>query len=120
MARKSKKKDAANWPEVSLAQNPKAKSSIAKLKAGTGLVVFAAVAYLSYAAGVAPFEVVARALVAGIASYLAAWAVGIALWKRLLIHEAKMAVERRRAQLLAQIEAAAGDGDGASEREAAA
>lgn len=120
MARKARTNDQANWPEVSLAHNPSATRSIAKLKAGTGLAVFAAVAYFSYAAGVDAFEVGVRALVAGIAGYLAAWAFAIALWKRLLIHQAKVSVERRRDQLLAQLRLARGDDEEASERGAAA
>jgi hypothetical protein len=109
MARKTKKK--SDWPEVSLAQNPEAKRSIAKIKAGTALVAFVAVAYFSHAAGVELFEVGLRALGAGILAYLAAWAFGIALWKRLLIHQAKLTVLRRQEELLARIEAANGDAD---------
>jgi hypothetical protein len=117
MARKDKKaKGKPDWPEVSLAQNPAAKRSIAKLKAGSGLVAFVVVAWFSYAAGVDTFEVGVRALGAGMAAYLAGWAFGIALWKRLLIHQAKMTVKRRQEELLARIEAASGE----SEDEAAA
>src|SRR5687768_6797306 len=109
MARKEKKKKKSDWPEVSLAQNPQAQRSIAKAKAGTGLAVFAAVAYFSYAAGVEPFETGLRALLFGMAGYLTGWAFAIALWKRLLIHQAKMSVERRRDELLRQLKLANGE-----------
>ena len=122
MARKENKKKKGDWPEVSLAQNPQAQRSIAKAKAGTGLAVFAAVAYFSHAAGVDPFETGLRALIFGMAAYIAAWAFAIALWKRLLIHQAKVSVERRRDQLLQQLKLASGEDEegSATDREAAA
>jgi hypothetical protein len=93
------------------------------MKAWAGLGGFALVGLLSYQAGVQPFESLVRALIAGIALYLAAWMLGVTLWRSLVVEEARQEGERRRAELEEQLraarEAAEGTGDGNGDEAAA-
>jgi ABC-type uncharacterized transport system permease subunit len=100
--KKGKKGDAPQneWPEISISAHPRARRSIQQTKAWAGLIAFAIVGYLSHNAGVDSFEVGVRALVAGIAVYLFAWAVSVAFWQRMVVHEAKAVAERRRDERL--------------------
>ena len=105
-----KKKGAASaapseWPLISVAQHPRATRSIRRSKAWAGLLALALVGLLSWRAGVPPFEVGVRALLAGIALYLVVWAAGVALWQRIVVQEAKAEAERRRDERAAQIAA---------------
>jgi len=107
-------KDAAAPAAPSVAAHPQAARSVARMKAWAGLVGLVAVGLLSYRAGVPAFESAVRALGAGIALYLVAWAAGIAFWRQLVRAEVRQAAERRRelreqreAELRAEAEAAA-------------
>ena len=86
------------WPHVSVSEHPRARGSLRRLRGWAGLIAFGLVAYLSYNAGVPPFEVGVRALLTGIGVYLAAWAAGVALWRQIVYAEAKGEAERRRAE----------------------
>jgi hypothetical protein len=99
MARKDKKAEGAGqpeWPHVSVAAHPRAARSVRTLKAWCGLLAFALVGLLSWRAGVEPFEVGLRALAAGVVGYLAGWVIGVTLWQRIVLAEAKAEAERRR------------------------
>jgi len=86
------------WPHISVSEHPRALRSLRRLRGWAGLLTFGFVALLSHNAGVAPFEVGVRALVAGIGVYLAAWAAGVALWRQIVYAEAKGEAERRRSE----------------------
>jgi hypothetical protein len=88
------------WPEISVSAHPRASRSIRQTKAWAGLLGFALIGYLSYNAGVDAFEATVRALVAGIALYVVAWAASVAFWQRIVVHEAKLVAERRRDERL--------------------
>lgn len=111
--KKAKKGKAAppqtEWPLISVAEHPRAQRSIRRSKAWAGLIAFALVGLLSHRAGVEPFEAVLRALVAGVLVYVAVWAASVALWQRIVLHEAKTEAERRRdereARMAALVEA---------------
>jgi hypothetical protein len=98
MARKEKKAPApkSEWPHVSVSEHPRAARSVRSLKAWGGLLAFTLVGLVSWRAGVEPFEVGLRALGAGIVGYLAAWMIGVTLWQRIVLAEAKAEAERRR------------------------
>jgi type VI protein secretion system component VasK len=102
MARDKSKKGAATAASAphlpSVSAHPLAKRSINRTKAWCGLLAFLFVAFLSYRAGVPAFEIGLRALVAGVIAYLVAWAVAVALWRRLILHELKVGTERRRVE----------------------
>jgi hypothetical protein len=93
---KGKKGAAPKGPHASITENTAARASITRAKAGAALVGFVVVAFFSYRAGVEPFEVGLRALAAGIAVWLIAWAVGIALWRRIIVQKIQTEAERIR------------------------
>jgi type VI protein secretion system component VasK len=108
-------KGAAGGPQQiqpSVSAHPRAKRSITRAKAWGGLLVFASVALLSHRAGVTPFEVGVRALVAGIAAYLVVWFLAVLLWQRLVVHELKQEQERKQAELEARLAAQAEEVEG--------
>lgn len=94
----------SEWPEISVSAHPRATRSIRQNKAWAGLAGFVIVGYLSYNAGIDAFEATVRALVAGIVLYVVVWAVSVAVWQRVVVHEAKMVAERRRDERLAAMQ----------------
>lgn len=108
-------KGAAGGPqriEPSVSAHPRAKRSITRAKAWGGLLAFGLVAFLSYRAGVAPFEIGVRALVAGMAGYLVVWFFAVLLWQRLVVHELQQERDRKRAELEARLAAQAEEVEG--------
>lgn len=90
-------------PMISLAEHPRASSSIRRAKAWGGLLAFAVGGYASYESGMGVAASGFRALVAGIVAYLIVWGLAIAVWRAVVRAEAKAAIERvarRRAELL--------------------
>ncbi len=72
----------------SVAAHPRAARAVARSKAWAGLVGFGLGAYFSLPTGTVA-EALARALGAGIVSYLAVWAASVFAWRRLVILELK-------------------------------
>ncbi len=104
-------------PYSSIATHPRARESVRRAKAWTGLIAFAIAGGLSLEASVPVVQAGARALAAGIAGYLVAWWFTMMVWRQLMIAEQKVAIEeieRRRAEREAaelretELEAAAG------------
>lgn len=125
MAKKADKKGkgadgAGTAPMISVSSHPRAQRSILRTKAYAGLAGFVLVGFFSYQAGVEPFEVGLRALLAGIVCDLAAWGFAVALWQRLVVAEAQAEADRVREaheEALAAIKAAQEreqNGDGAN------
>lgn len=84
---------------ISLRDHGRAAPSIRRAKAIGGLGGFLAAAALGLAHG-GPFAATAeRALEVGIAGNLAAWAIAVLVWKRLLVAEAGAAAARMRAKV---------------------
>jgi hypothetical protein len=95
----------SEWPLISVAEHPRARTSIRRSKAWAGLLGFLIVAVLSWRAGVEPFEVGVRALIAGVGFYVATWMASVTLWQRIVLHEARSEAERRRDEREARIRA---------------
>jgi hypothetical protein len=104
-------------PYSSIATHPRARESVRRAKAWTGLIAFAVAGGLSLEASVPVVQAGARAIAAGIAGYLVAWWFTMMVWRQLMIAEQKVAIEeieRRRAEreaaelAEAELEAAAG------------
>lgn len=113
-----KRKGAApesEWPLVSVAEHPRARASIRQAKSWAGLLGLLLVGWLSHRAGVDDFQVGVRALIAGIALYLATWAVSVRLWQQLVLHEAKQVAERRREEREEQLRRLRGDDETAGD-----
>jgi Zn-dependent protease with chaperone function len=85
-------------PGVSIANHPRARVSIRRTRARVALIAFGLVLLQAHGAGVPGQESVLRALLAGVAGYLAAWAIGLMLWKQILIAEVRTAHARREAR----------------------
>jgi len=85
----------------SVANHPRAGAQIARAKAWGGLAGFVLVALLSLRAGVPTGDALLRALLGGIAAYVAAWACAVAVWRHLVIAElrAVRALAAKRAQV---------------------
>jgi hypothetical protein len=101
---KGKGKGAASG--ATLASHPKALAQIRAAKGWGGLGGFAIAAYLSDQAQV-PFDQLGiRAIAAGIAGYMVAWAFAVTLWRYLLLAELHALAERQRARASAATPAA--------------
>jgi hypothetical protein len=83
--------------EPSVAGHPRARAMVRSAKGWGGLVAFVVAAYLSFNAGVPIYVVGVRALVAGAAGYLLAWACSVTVWRHLLVAELRVAAERHEA-----------------------
>jgi hypothetical protein len=91
--------------QVRISEHPRARRQIAQAKAWGALAAFGLVIVVSWRAGVAPFDIGLRALVAGVAGYVVAWAVAVQVWRHLAVAEVR-AVHRRYAEQTAQEERA--------------
>ena len=89
---KGKRKDEAA-EGASIANHPRAKASIRRMKAWAGLAGFAIAAVLSLQASVPVVTVGLRALGAGVVGYMLAWWAGVLVWRQLIIAEQKAAYE---------------------------
>ena len=92
---KGKGKQGSAAAAITLAAHPRAVSAISRAKGWGGLGGFALVGFLSWRAGAAPADVALRALAAGVAGLVMAWAVAVHVWRHLAVAELRAA--RRRA-----------------------
>jgi len=97
--KKGKGDPMAEWPMISVSAHPRASHAIRRMKAWAGFGSFLLVGFLSYRAGVQPFEALLRALAAGVVFYVLAWMAGVTLWRSLVVEEARQHGERRRAAI---------------------
>ncbi|HET8756634.1 MAG TPA: hypothetical protein VFM58_11510 [Solirubrobacteraceae bacterium] len=96
--KKDKKDDASGAAEtVSVAAHPRARASIRRTRARTGLAAFAIVLFLSLSSDVSGQEAAVRALVAGLVGNLAGWACALAVWRQLVVAELRV-VENARSE----------------------
>ncbi len=94
--KKAKKAAPAADPNaITIGAHPRAGRSVQRWRALGGLIGFALTLFLSHSAGVPAFDAVARALIAGIALHLVAWAVSVTVWKQLMLAELRQAHDRR-------------------------
>ena len=84
--------------EISIAAHPRAAAAIRRGRARTSLVAFVVVLLVALHGGVGAQDAVVRALIAGVAANLVAWAVGVALWRQIIMAELRAAHRRRRAR----------------------
>jgi len=83
---------------VPLAGHPRAAPAIRRARALAGLAGFGLAALAGFRHGAPLAETLERALAAGVAANLAAWALSLLAWKRLLVGEATAAARRARAR----------------------
>jgi hypothetical protein len=86
---------------ISVAGHPRAQGWIRRARARTALGAAVLVLILCLHGGLPAQLAVARALLAGMAGFLGAWALGVALWRHLVVAELRAAhrarAKRRRA-----------------------
>ena len=95
--KKKKGKDGAGAPGgPSVASHPRASAAVRRAKGAGGLLSFALAAWLSHQAGLSASQVLERALPAGIAGYVLAWACAVTVWRQIVIAEVRATIELRR------------------------
>ena len=82
---------------IRLTAHPRARRDIATAKGWGGLAAFGLVLVLSLRAGVPLADGLERALLAGLAGYVFAWAVAVAVWRHVALAE----IERTRREIAA-------------------
>jgi len=90
---------------VRLSAYPRARRSIRRLRAGTGLLALWVVGLLSLRAGLPAFDAVLRGLAAGLAAHFLAWGVAVTVWRQLTLAEIEVARQAHEARLAARREA---------------
>jgi hypothetical protein len=85
--------DASAGP--SIAAHPRASYQVRRAKGWGGLAGFGIAAYLSHKAGVPAVDLGLRAIIAGIAGYMLAWACAVTVWRHLMLAELRAAAERQ-------------------------
>jgi hypothetical protein len=116
MADKKPKKDkkgegaGADPKAITIGAHPRAGRSVQRWRALGGLIGFGLTLFLSLQAGVPAFDATARALIAGIALHLVAWAVAVTVWRQLMLAELRAVYDRRAERIQRRAELArAGD-----------
>jgi hypothetical protein len=95
--KKAKGKGATQTDGVfSVAANPGARASIRRAKGWAGLAGFMIAGLLSIKASVPIAGAGERALIAGTAGYLLAWACAVTIWRQLMIAQLRHAAEEAR------------------------
>ena len=79
---------------VAVANHPRAKHQIGVVKSYAGLAAFGLSGYLAWKGGAEFLDVATRALLWGIATYVAVWAMAVQVWRQVAIAEVR-AAERR-------------------------
>ncbi len=102
---KGKKADAAAMP--SIANHPRAGAQIARAKAWGGLVGFLLVGLLATRAHVPLPDALLRAIMGGVAVYVATWAGAVLVWRHLVVAELRAVRSHRAAEAAARRAAAA-------------
>ena len=93
---------------IRVSAHPRATYSIARLKGFGGLFGLLLVGLLSWRAGLPPVDAALRGLIGGVVAYLVCWAVGVQVWRHLVMAEAAAAAEvvrKRREAARAALEA---------------
>jgi uncharacterized membrane protein YccC len=94
-AKKAKKGTEADPNAITVGSHPRARRSVQRWRALGGLIGFGLTLLLSLQAGAPAFDATARALIAGIALHLVAWAVAVTVWRQLMLAELRAMHERR-------------------------
>jgi hypothetical protein len=93
---KQAKGPAVSQTAMSVSGHPRAAYSIRRAKGFGGLFGLLLVGWLSWRAGALPVDAALRALIGGVAGYIACWMVSVQVWRHLVIAEARAAAERVR------------------------
>lgn len=108
---KPKKEKAAADGGLSIATHPRAGAYVRRAKGWGGLAGFGIAAFLSLRAGVPADQAGLRAIAAGMAGYMLAWACAVTVWRHLVIAEMRTVIERHRRPAEPVAEKHGGGGD---------
>ena len=100
--RKGKKRAAS--PGIAIANHPKAQHQINLLKSWAGLGACGLAGYFAWQGGAEFLDVATRALIWGIATYVAVWAMAVQVWRQVAVAEVRAAERRWRERKEAQEE----------------
>ena len=78
----------------SIAAHPRASYQVRRAKGWGGITAFGIAAYLSHKAGVPTVDLGLRAIVAGVAGYMLAWACAVTVWRHMVLAELRGAIGR--------------------------
>lgn len=84
------KGDDADVGRPSVANHPRARASVRRIKGIAGLLCFGIAALLAHSAGLSTTSMLARALLVGIGGYFVAWACAVAVWRQIVLAELRM------------------------------
>lgn len=98
MAEKAKPAPKAAPAGVRLADHPRVAAAVAQAKGWGGLSGLALVAWASWRAGVPAFDTGVRALLGGLAGYLAAWAIAVTVGRHVIEAQISAAYARHLAR----------------------
>jgi hypothetical protein len=101
------KAPAGDGAHLTLAEHPRAAHGVAQAKAWGGLVGFALGGYMSLSTHTLA-DAGLRALAAGVGCYVAAWAIAVFLWRRLVVAELSHARQEAVAAEIAKLTSTAG------------
>lgn len=94
-AKKAAKPAAADArPLIGLIEHPRAKASVARTKSLGGIAGFLLGGAAALLVGEPATQALARALAGGVIAYLVTWAAAVAVWRQLLVAEARGVYER--------------------------
>lgn len=92
--KKGKKGKASASDGPSVAGHPRAAAHVRRAKGLGGVGGFALAALLGLKAGIPPDQIGERALGAGVAGYMLAWACAVAVWRHLVLAELRTLADR--------------------------
>ena len=87
---KQGKGDSTDTGRPSVANHPRARASVRRIKGIAGLLCFGIAALLAHSAGLSTTSMLARALLVGIGGYFVAWACAVAVWRQIVLAELRM------------------------------
>jgi hypothetical protein len=113
--KKKKGKKSAPEPDantITIGSHPRANRSVQRMRALGGLIGFGLTLLLSLKAGAPAFDATARALIAGIAVHLVAWAIAVTVWRQIMLAELRAMYDKRLERAHTRAELARGDAVG--------
>ncbi|HTU30645.1 MAG TPA: hypothetical protein VMF07_14770 [Solirubrobacteraceae bacterium] len=104
------KGDSADAGRPSVANHPRARASVRRIKGIAGLVGFGIAALLAHSAGLSATSVLIRALLVGIGSYFLAWGCAVAVWRQIVLAELRMIFDLHQEHVRGLSGGSSGDG----------
>jgi hypothetical protein len=108
------KGDGEDAGRPSVANHPRARASVRRIKGMGGLAGFVVTALLAHSAGLSTTGMLARALIVGLGAYFIAWACAVAVWRQIVLAEVRMIFDLHQEHVRAMSGGGSADGANAS------